>query len=189
VVHHCQSGQPVSTRASPLWLTLLTPKAQLESAFEITPTWLQDRNLKGLALDIDNTLAPTHLPGNEAQIRAWLEPFRQAKIPIRIVSNGHSKRILEFCQLFKLEFVGILGSRMAAKPIPSAFNRAIQELGLPANQIAMVGDQIFTDMLGANMAGMYTVLVKPLTERSMPHTKLIRNLERLVLAKLEREKS
>lgn len=178
----------MSARAAPFWLKFLTPKAQLETAFEITPQWLAARNLKGLALDIDNTLAPTHLPGNEAQIRAWLEPFRQAKISIRIVSNGHSNRILEFCQLFKLEFVGILGFRMAAKPIPSAFQRACQELNLPANQVAMVGDQIFTDVLGANIAGMYTVLVKPLTEKSMPHTKLIRNLEKLVLARLEREK-
>jgi uncharacterized protein len=175
-------------RASPFWLKLLTPKAQLETAFEITPQWLADRNLKGLALDIDNTLAPTHLPGNEAQIRAWLEPLRQAKIPIRIVSNGYPKRILEFCELFNLHCVGLLGSRIAGKPIPNAFRRACQELGLPADQIAMVGDQIFTDVLGANIAGMYTVLVKPLTEKTMPHTKLIRNLEKLVLARLEREK-
>ncbi len=178
----------MSARAAPLWLKFLTPKARLESAFEITPTWLADRNLKGLALDIDNTLAPTHLPGNEAQIRAWLEPFREVNIPIRVVSNGHSKRILEFCELFKLEFVGILGFRMAGKPIPSAFQRACRELRLPTNQVAMVGDQIFTDVLGANIAGMYTVLVKPISEKSMPHTKLIRNLEKLVLAKLEREK-
>lgn len=177
----------MSARASPLWLKLLTPNAQLEGVFEITPAWLAARNLKGLALDIDNTLAPTHLPGDEAQIRVWLKPFREAKIPIRIVSNGHSKRILEFCQLFNLEFVGVLGLRMAGKPIPSAFLRARQELDLPADQIAMVGDQIFTDVLGANLAGMYSVLVKPLTEKSMPHTKLIRNLEKLVLAKLERE--
>ncbi len=178
----------MSTRANPLWLKLLTPKAQLESAFEITPAWLADRNLRGLALDIDNTLAPTHLPGNEAQIRAWLEPLHQAKIPIRVVSNGHSNRILGFCQLFKLEFVGISGLRMAGKPIPNAFRRACRELGLPADQIAMVGDQIFTDVLGANLTGMYTVLVKPLSEKSMPHTKLIRNLEKLVLARLEHEK-
>jgi uncharacterized protein len=174
---------------TPFWLKLLTPKAQLETAFEITPQWLQDRNLKGLALDIDNTLAPTHLPGNEQQIRAWLAPLQQAKIPIRVVSNGLPKRILEFCQLFKLDYVGILGSKIAGKPIPSAFQRACHELGLPANQVAMVGDQIFTDVLGANIAGMYTVLVKPLTEKSMPHTKLIRNLEKIVLARLERDKS
>jgi uncharacterized protein len=178
-----------ATRATPFWLKLLTPNAQLESAFEITPQWLQDRNLNGLVLDIDNTLAPTHLPGDEAQIRAWLEPLQQAKIPIRIVSNGLPKRILEFCQLFRLDYVGILGLRIAGKPIPSAFQRACQELELPTNQVAMVGDQIFTDMLGANMAGMYTVLVKPLSEKSMTHTKLIRNLEKLVLARLEREKS
>ncbi len=179
----------MSARTSPWWLKLLTPKAQLESAFEITPAWLADRNLKGMALDIDNTLAPTHLPGNEAQIRAWLAPLKQANIPIRVVSNGYPKRILEFCELFDLDCVGLLGSRIAGKPIPSAFRRACFELGLPADQIAMVGDQLFTDMLGANITGMYTVLVKPLTEKSMPHTKLIRNLEKLVLAKLERDKS
>ena len=178
----------MTPRASPLWLKLLTPNAQLDNVFEITPLWLAARNLKGLALDIDNTLAPTHLPGDEAQIRAWLSPLRQANIPIRIVSNGHPKRILEFCQLFKLEYVGIFDYQMAGKPIPSAFQRAYRELGLTANQVAMVGDQIFTDVLGANMAGMYTVLVKPLSEKTMPHTKLIRNLEKLVLARLERDK-
>ncbi len=172
---------------SPLWLKLLTPKAQLERVFDITPEWLASRNLKGLALDIDNTLAPTHLPGNEAQIRAWLEPLRQANIPIRIVSNGHPKRILEFCELFNLDCVGILGFPMAGKPIPNAFGRVCRELGLSATQVAMVGDQIFTDMLGANLAGMYAVLVKPLTEKSMPHTKWIRKLEKLILARLERE--
>jgi uncharacterized protein len=177
----------MSARATPLWLKFLTPNAMLESAFEITPEWLGNRNLKALALDIDNTLAPTHLAGNETQIRTWLEPLRQANIPIRIVSNGHPKRILEFCELFNLQYVDILGSRMAAKPIPNAFRRAYRELGLPANQIAMVGDQIFTDVLGANIAGMYTVLVKPLSEKTMTHTKWIRNLEKLILAKLERE--
>jgi uncharacterized protein len=171
---------------TPFWLRFLTPNAMLESAFEISPEWLADRNLKGLALDIDNTLAPTHLPGNEAQIRAWLEPLRQAQIPIRIVSNGHPKRILEFCQLFNLQYVDVLGSRMAVKPIPSAFWRVCKELGLPAKQIAMVGDQIFTDVLGANIASMYTVLVKPLSEKTMTHTKWIRKLEKLVLARLER---
>jgi uncharacterized protein len=179
----------MTARATPTWLKFLTPNARLESAFEITPEWLMSHGLKGLALDIDNTLAPTHLSGNEQQIRAWLEPLRQAGIPIRVVSNGHPKRILEFCTLFNLEHIGILGSSMAGKPIPSAFRRACQQLGLPPKEVAMVGDQIFTDTLGANIAGMYTVLVKPLSEKSMTHTKFVRKLEKLVLERLEREQS
>ena len=173
--------------ASPKWLKLLTPNARLESAFLITPQWLAERGLKGLVLDIDNTLAPTNQIGNKNRIRAWLKPFKTANIPIRVVSNGHPRRILEFCTLFDLENVGVLGSVMAAKPIPNAFRRACQELELLPKLVAMVGDQIFTDVLGANLSGMYSVLVKPLTEKAMPHTKLIRKLEGLVLARLERE--
>ena len=176
------------TRATPFWLKLLTPNIQLESAFEITPDWLLEHGLKGLALDIDNTLAPTHLAGDETQIRAWLEPLKQANIPIRIVSNGHPQRILEFCELFKLEYIDILNLKMAAKPIPKAYSRASSQMNLQPNQVAMVGDQIFTDVLGANLAGMYSVLVKPLSEKAMTHTKWIRKLEKLVLAKLERER-
>ena len=177
----------MKARAIPFWLKFLTPKTQLESAFEITPAWLEMRGLKGLALDIDNTLAPTHLAGDETQIRAWLEPLIQAQIPIRIISNGHPQRILEFCELFKLEYVDLLNSKMAAKPIPSAYARASREMNLKPFEVAMVGDQIFTDVLGANLAGMYSVLVKPLSEKSMTHTKLIRKLEQLILARLERE--
>ncbi len=177
----------MTLKRTPTWLRLLTPKARLEHAFEITPDWLLARGLRGLVLDIDNTLAPTHQAGDEPQIRAWLGPLQHAKIPIRVVSNGHPKRILEFCALYNLEHVGLFGWVMAAKPIPSAFRRACQKLGLPPKAVAMVGDQIFTDMLGANIAGMYTVLVKPLSEKSMPHTKLVRKLEKLLLERLERE--
>jgi HAD superfamily phosphatase (TIGR01668 family) len=178
----------MKARTTPFWLKFLTPKTQLESAFEITPAWLQTRGLKGLALDIDNTLAPTHLAGNESQIRTWLEPLKQANIPIRIISNGHPQRILEFCELFKLEYVDILNSKMAGKPIPMAYSRAYKEMDLKPFEVAMVGDQIFTDVLGSNLAGMYSVLVKPLSEKTMSHTKLIRKLEKLVLARLERER-
>jgi uncharacterized protein len=172
---------------TPNWLKFLTPNTRLESAFEITPDWLFTRGLKGLLLDIDNTLAPTNLVGDEARIRTWLELLKHAKIPMLVVSNGHPKRILEFCKLFNLEHVGLFGSSMAAKPIPSAFRRACQKLELPPKAVAMVGDQIFTDMLGANLCGMYTVLVKPLSEKSMPHTKFVRKLEKLLLERLERE--
>ncbi len=178
----------MNPRVTPFWLKMLAPKIQLESAFEITPDWLETRGLKGLALDIDNTLAPTNLPGIETQIRTWLTPFQQAQIPIRIISNGHPKRILEFCELFNLKYVDVLGLKMAGKPFPNAYTRAAKEMNLKPWEIAMVGDQIFTDVLGANLAGMYSVMVKPLSEKSMSHTKWIRKLEKLILARLEQER-
>jgi uncharacterized protein len=176
-------------RLTPKWLQLLTPKTRLENVFQISPQWLNERGLKGLVLDIDNTLAPTNQIGNKNRIRTWLKPFKTANVPIRVVSNGRPRRILEFCTLFDLEHVGVLGSSMAAKPIPNAFRRACLELELAPALVAMVGDQIFTDVLGANLTGMHSVLVKPLTEKAMPHTKLIRKLEGLVLARLERERT
>ena len=72
---------------------------------------------------------------------------------------------------------------MAGKPNPASFRRAAQALGLPPHQVGMVGDQLFTDVLGGNLAGLHTILVHPLIDNALPHTRLARLLERRVLAR------
>ena len=70
---------------------------------------------------------------------------------------------------------------MGGKPLPGAFRKAVAELGLEASRVAMVGDQVFTDVLGGNWAGCKTILVQPLSDNALPHTRLVRKLESKVL--------
>ncbi len=164
-------------------LERLRPKDLISSVFEITPAFLEARGLKALLLDIDNTLVP-HGKLETAQIhlepvQVWLEPLFLAGIGLRIVSNAQSARIAFHTKAFGIKAVG--SGNTAGKPFAPAFSTAIAELGLPASQIAMLGDQVFTDILGANNAGMHSILVRPMSDNAMPHTHLARMLERLVL--------
>ena len=68
---------------------------------------------------------------------------------------------------------------MAGKPNPKAFRRGAQALNLPPEQVGMVGDQLFTDVLGGNLAGLHTILVRPLIDNALPHTRAARLLEQM----------
>ncbi len=164
-------------------LERLRPKDLIGSVFEITPAFLEQRGLKALLLDIDNTLVPHgKLETPEAdleRVRLWLEPLFLAGIGLRIVSNARTARIDFHAKAFGLKAVGT--GKTAGKPFVAVFRTAIQELKLPAFQIAMLGDQVFTDVLGANNAGIHSILVRPMSDNAMPHTHLARMLERLVL--------
>ena len=70
---------------------------------------------------------------------------------------------------------------MAGKPWPRAFSKAVLAMNLNPNQVAVVGDQIFTDILGGNLMGAYTVWVPPISLNGLPHTRFVRGVERRVL--------
>ena len=127
-------------------------------------------------LDLDNTLIPYRSYADAAEMVAWAADLRGAGIRLYLLSNATAKRAA-----FWLPKLGFEGVGMAGKPNPRAFRRALDTLGLPACQVAMVGDQLFTDVLGGNLSGMHTVLVEPLIDNALPHTRLARMMERRVL--------
>ena len=98
---------------------------------------------------------------------------------MRLVSNALPRRITYFSQTLEIAAVG--SGRTAGKPFPRAFRSAIAEMCLEPHRVAMIGDQVFSDVLGANLAGAYPILVRPLSDNSLPHTRVARALERLVL--------
>ena len=130
-------------------------------------------------LDIDNTLVPHGELGDVSALRDWLEPLRIADIQLRLVSNALPRRITYFSKALEIAAVG--SGRTAGKPFPRAFRSAITEMRLEPHCVAMIGDQVFSDVLGANLAGAYPILVRPLSDNGLPHTRAARALERLVL--------
>ena len=110
-----------------------------------------------LVLDVDNTMSPhgsqTPFPG----VRAWAQSVTASGVKLIVVSNNYKKRVAPFAAQFNLPFVSF-----ACKPFPVGYLRAKKMAGTPRRECLVVGDQIFTDTLGANNAGVTPLLVEPI---------------------------
>jgi uncharacterized protein len=163
------------------WLRAFLPNERLASVLEITPDWLRARGLRGLILDLDNTLVAYRSELQTPELEAWAKTLRDAGVQARLVSNALPERIERWASRLGFPGVGLIGRGTAAKPFPAAFLRAARAMQLHPRFIAVVGDQLFTDVLGGNLIGAYTILVAPLSQNALPHTRLARALERAVL--------
>ena len=149
---------------------MLFPREVLPSLLHLTPAWLKARGLKGVILDLDNTLLPYGEGDLPEAYRAWLSDLKGA-VPVYLLSNALPERFARVQRLLDLP-----GHAPALKPW-FGFRKALKALGLPAREVAAVGGQVFTDVLGGNLVGAYTVLVPPLREQEFFYTRFIRMLE------------
>lgn len=136
---------------------LFRPTAALKSVLELTPEILGKMGVEALILDLDNTLTTHNNPHPAKGVPEWLDEMRNAGIKLLIVSNNHAPRVEPFAKALKLDFVP-----EGAKPLPKGYNIAVKKFGLPKEKVCAVGDQIFTDILGANLAGIKSVFVYPI---------------------------
>lgn len=155
---------------------MLRPDAVVASVTEVTPDFLRARGVRAVMVDLDDTLLAAGSDRLEPPFRAWLASLRAAGIPVVILSNGTHSRVARWAE--ELELIGLA---LTGKPWGRAFRRGLAELGTPARETAMVGDQLFTDVFGANRAGLVSVLVAPLSPGLLPHTRVLRHLERFLL--------
>lgn len=155
---------------------MLRPKAQLESVLQLSPEWFKSRGLKAVLLDLDNTLVPYGDRGEPpTPLLEWLSQLKGAGLQAFLVSNAKRSRVRYWS-----ECLGLPGLGLAAKPW-LGFRRALRRWNLKPAQVAVVGDQLFTDILGGNLIGAHTVLVAPISKRELGYTRLVRRLERWVL--------
>ena len=162
---------------------ILYPKLYLNSVKEITLDLLNKHNLKGIILDVDNTLIDYHknIPDG---IEAWAESLKQAGISLCIASNSNNKEKVE--QVAKKLDIPYIYFSM--KPLKAGFKKAKNILNLPNEQIAVVGDQILTDIIGANRMKMFSILVKPIAEKDIWITRLKRPLENKMIENYNKKK-
>ncbi|AFY31190.1 YqeG family HAD IIIA-type phosphatase [Calothrix sp. PCC 7507] len=159
------------------WNNLLQPDLILKgSVLNLTPDIIQRYELRGLVLDVDETLVPMRVGAVSPELRQWVEQIR-ACTALWLVSNNLSEaRIGGIARSLDLPYY--LG---AAKPSRRKIRAALRSMELPVHQVGMVGDRLFTDVLAGNRLGMFTILVEPIIHpdavlRSHP----IRNFEVLV---------
>lgn len=135
----------------------LIPDMRIDSIFEITPEMLVSRGISLLLLDLDNTLAPYSGDPPSKELFLWKDKLEAAGIQLFIVSNTKTGRARRFAESF-----GVAFTDRAKKPSRKGILRAIESCGKTAKQTALAGDQIFTDILGANKSGIVSIVVKPL---------------------------
>ena len=135
---------------------LLTPEYIFRSIESITPAFLRDHGITALVLDVDNTLTGDGSQVLDPSVQAWLDTMRAAGISLTIVSNNTARRVRPFADRVGLQFVS-----MACKPLPIGLMVARRRLGLKKHQMAIVGDQLFTDRMAAGLYGIPAYVVLP----------------------------
>lgn len=128
---------------------------------DITPQLVRSMGVFSLLLDVDNTLASyvSHEPIDGAV--DWAREMTEAGIKLVIVSNNYKSRVEPFAKLFDLPFI-----TFAVKPLPFGYLKARSLLHVKISECAIIGDQIFTDIVGANLCGMKSILLEPVEPES-----------------------
>ncbi len=162
-------------------LSLLAPRYCVRAVTDLSPERLRAWQLDALMLDLDNTLVPWGGASPSAQITDWTSGLRQRGIPVCLVSNNISDRVRRVAGLLGLPY-----AQGRFKPSVAKLRHALDILGTPLSRTAMVGDQLFTDILAGNRLGVPTVLTAPLFPREPVRIIIMRALERRVLAALAR---
>lgn len=144
------------------WGKLLQPNLVLgKSILSLNREIIQGHNLKGLVLDVDETLVPMRTAHASEELHQWVEELRPV-VDLWLVSNNLSQtRISRIAQSLALPY--ILGAR---KPSRRKLRQAVNAMDIPVAQVAMVGDRLFTDVLAGNRLGMFTILVEPMIDPS-----------------------
>lgn len=154
----------------------LQPDLYIKSIFSLDINWLKERNIKGLLVDIDNTLVTHKQRIPDEKVVKLIKHFQDNGIKIAIVSNARKKRVDVFN-----ENLGLYAKYRAYKPSNMGFLEAMSKLNLTSEETAVIGDQLFTDIKGGNKLGLTTILVEPLDSDEPITVKVKRIFEKLFI--------
>ncbi len=156
---------------------MLKPDLHVASVTDVTLDWLRSRQIQGVLVDADDTIVTRQEGPVDPAFVTWLRGLRDAGLRVAVLSNGNRQRVVALGAE-----LGLPAFALSGKPLRIAFRRGVKALGTTPATTAMVGDQLFTDVLGAKWAGLVSVLVTPLTPGRHAHTRAARRLERWVLS-------
>lgn len=154
----------------------LYPRLYCEKITTITPEYLKENNIKGLVLDVDNTMLDFNLKIVDG-LKEWHDKIKESGVKCIILSNSNKTTKVKMVA----DLLGIPYLKMALKPLKMGFKKAQRQLDIPFENIAAVGDQIFTDVIGANRVKMFSILVKPLDKKDLWMTRFKRPIEEMVI--------
>lgn len=134
----------------------LTPEVIYKSVTHIKPGFLHEINVTALVLDVDNTLTGDESQILDSEVSEWLQCMKTSGIRMIILSNNHAERVQPFADSVGLDWIAGAG-----KPRTHGLKEAQIRFGVAKSQMAVIGDQIFTDRLSASMFGVQCFMVLP----------------------------
>ncbi len=153
----------------------LFPGEYRNSTYGIDFDQLQEEGYRGVIFDIDNTLVPHGAPADERALALFAHLHELGYVCL-LLSNNKEPRVQPFADAVGAQFIC-----KAGKPKPSGYRRAMAQMGTDADTTLVVGDQIFTDICGANLAGLRTILVRPIHPKEEIQIVLKRIIEKPIL--------
>lgn len=160
---------------------LIYPNLYINKVEEITAKYLNEKEIKALILDVDNTLIDYNKNLSDTIIY-WAKDIQKQGIKLYILSNSNKKEKVKTVA----DKLGIEFEYFAKKPFKTGFKRIQRKLDIPAKNIGVVGDQIFTDVIGGNRCKMFTILVEPINQKDFWFTAWKRPIEDKIKNKIEK---
>lgn len=162
---------------------ILYPNQHFNNVREITIDFLRKNKINALILDVDNTLIDYDKNLHEETVK-WAENLKKEGIKLYILSNSNKKeKVKTVAEKLKIEY-----EFFAKKPLKTGFKKVQKKLDEKPENIGVVGDQIFTDVLGGNRCKMYTILVEPIAEKDIWITLLKRPIENAIKNRYKKTK-
>ena len=161
---------------------LITPEYVFQDVTHITPEWLAAKGITALVLDIDNTLVTYGDAEPTERVVEWVSSLKSAGIKTAIASNNKKERV----DLFNKK-LGVFCTSRSGKPSTKAVRAACAEFSVAPTEVAVIGDQIFTDILCANRAGAVAILTSPIPYRENLFFRFKRGLEKPIINKFRKK--
>lgn len=165
------------------YMKKLLPTFTIPSVFMLTPKLCSDLGIETMLLDIDNTLTTHNNPEPYIGLSRWVDKMQEGGLELIIFSNNNRRRVSAFARQLGLPYVA-----RAGKPLPFMIRRTMNRYILLRESTVIVGDQLFTDILGANLAHIRSILVTTITPEHGWFFRLKRKWEKKILASVRKER-
>lgn len=156
------------------------PTWHAHAIYDLTPEILREHGIKAILTDLDNTLIAWNNPHGTNQLRQWLQQMKAANMPVMVVSNNSYQRVGTALADFALPYVAY-----SLKPLPFGIKKALHRLQVAPNEVALVGDQLLTDIWAGHISGIRTILVDPIVSSDAFFTKFNRMIEKIIFHYLD----
>lgn len=162
-------------------IELFKPDMYMKDIYSINYDKLQNFGIKCILFDLDNTLVPSFKNKPTRKVKDLIEKLKDMGFNVIIFSNSNKKRLTPFKNVLEVDC-----SYSSKKPFSKKFKKVLKEYKYNQSEVAIVGDQIVTDIYGGNRVGIFTILIKPINDKELIFTKFNRIIEKKIIKKLER---
>ncbi len=163
-------------------MPLLKPRLMVDKMIDLDMEFFRAIGCKAILLDVDNTMTTHDNPTPAYGVIEWIDKMKSNGLNLIIVSNNSAERVAPFAEKIGLDFVA-----KGAKPLAKGFKEACRRIGVKPKEAVAIGDQIYTDIIGGNLLGAYTILTVPYELEDKAFFKFKRAMEKPVIASYKRK--